>query len=127
MTVCHRGRHLCPLGGHKFTYLAPPTVTKVSPAQGYISGRALVTITGTNLADASLVVFGGAGSGRIVEDTAAQITVYSPETFTAGVVNVEVIDPNGFSAISAADKFTYLAPLSITMATDFGSSRQLRH
>ena len=42
----------------EFTYLGVPTVTGISPAFGPVAGGVTVTITGTNLANATAVKFG---------------------------------------------------------------------
>ena len=96
----------------KFTYLAAPVVTGVGPGQGPLAGGTEVTITGTGLAGATAVKFGGK-TAIVLEDTATQIEVYSPAG-TAGQVNVTVVTAGGTSALSAADKFTYLAPPTVT-------------
>jgi hypothetical protein len=94
-----------------FTYAAAPTVTGISAAAGSTLGGTTLTITGTNLANATAVHFKGTfgnGSGTIVSDTDTQIVVTSPPGF--GTVDVQVDTPAGTSATSAADQFTYVAP-----------------
>src|SRR5580692_4176274 len=54
-----------------------PAVTGVSPDSGSIAGGTTVTITGTGLAHASVVRFGGV-AGTITADSATQISVTSP-------------------------------------------------
>ena len=94
----------------QFTYVAPaaPAVTGVSPNSGPIAGGTSVTITGTGLAGASGVSF-GTTAAAIVSNTATQIVVTSP-AHAAGPVDVRVTNPNGTSAVVAADQFTYVAP-----------------
>jgi eukaryotic-like serine/threonine-protein kinase len=61
-----------------------PAVTGVSPVGGTDMGGTTVTITGTGLAHATLVTFGGV-AGRITSDSDTRITVASPpSTGTAG-------------------------------------------
>jgi len=105
-----------------------PAVTGVSPAGGSTVGGSTVTITGTGLAGATLVRFGGV-DGRIVADSGTGITVISPPsagTVTttaiitesgrqvtgtgAGTVNITVTTPAGTSKITPTDLFTYTAP-----------------
>ena len=83
-----------------------PGVTGVSPASGPASGGATVTITGTGLAGATLVNF-GSNPGTIVSDSGTQIVAVSPAG-AAGTVDVTVVTPDGTSATSAADQFSYL-------------------
>jgi eukaryotic-like serine/threonine-protein kinase len=103
-----------------------PAVTGVSPDSGSTAGGTTVTITGTGLADATVVRFGGV-AGTITADSATRITVTSPpSTSTADVidgsgpqlaadgtgtdtVDVTVTTPAGTSHPTAADHFTYVA------------------
>ena len=89
----------------QFTYVAPPVVTAISPARGPTGGGTPVTITGTGLAGATGVSFGGA-AGTITADSATQITVTSPAVGNTGTVNVTVTTPAG---TANAGQFTYYA------------------
>ena len=91
-------------GAEQFTYVVPPpALTGISPTSGSTGGGTTVTITGTNLAGATSVSFGGA-AGTITADTGTQITVTSPAG-SAGTVNVTVTTPSG---TSNAEQFTYI-------------------
>ena len=96
----------------QFTYGAAPTVTGISPATGSTDGFTQVTITGTGLANAEVVGFGGNGVA-ISSDTDNQIVVTSPPALAAGAVDVTVGTPFGISTTSAADLFTYKLPPQI--------------
>ena len=99
-----------------------PAVTGVSPDSGSIAGGTTVTITGTGLAHAAVVRFGGV-AGTITADSATQITVTSPPStstvdFVSGprlaatgtsTVDVTVTTPAGTSHPTGADRFTYVA------------------
>jgi eukaryotic-like serine/threonine-protein kinase len=112
--------------------LLPPAVTGVSPVSGTTVGGNTVTITGTGLARAAAVRFGGV-RGTIISNSGTRITVTSPpRTVTAamtvttavitggpgrqitgtgaGTVDITVTTPLGTSKTSAADRFTYTAP-----------------
>jgi autotransporter-associated beta strand protein len=103
----------------QYTYLPPPVVTGVSlpsgaPASGAVGGGTPVVITGTALANAVEVGFGGQ-EATITSDSDDEIAVVSPASYqdTAGPVDVTVTTLyGGTSAISEpADLFTYtLAP-----------------
>jgi hypothetical protein len=87
--------------------LAPslPTVTGVSPPSGPAAGGTTVTITGTSFDGATGVSFGST--------PAASFNVVSGTTLTAvappGTGTVDVTVQNaGQSAVSAADKYTYI-------------------
>jgi hypothetical protein len=92
----------------EFTYIPPPAVSNLAPAEGSTAGGTTVKITGTNLAHASAVAF-GAGAAEIKADSATEITVKSP-LHAEGKVNVTVTTPGGTSAIVPADEFTYTPP-----------------
>ena len=112
--------------------VALPVVTGVSPASGGTAGGSTVRITGTGLAGATVVRFGGA-PGTITADSGTQITVTSPPSAStaaggtgggttgsgtraaaagtgAGIVDVTVTTPGGTSQHSAADRYAYTAP-----------------
>ena len=93
----------------EFTYLPQPTVTTVSPTSGPQSGGTSVTISGAGFTAATLVDFGGipASSFTTVDDT--EITATSPPG--TGTVDITVTAPGGTSTTTAADQFTYLAPV----------------
>jgi hypothetical protein len=97
----------------QFTYIAAPTVTGVSPAAGPTSGGASVTITGTNLANATAVRFGTTMVGSFTSDTSTQIVVVSP-VGTAGTVDLTVTTAGGTSTTSSADQFTYVAAPTVS-------------
>ena len=58
-----------------YTYVAPPSITAVSPDSGPTEGGTSVTLTGTNLAGTTDVTFGGVA--------AADVTVVNDSTVTA--------------------------------------------
>jgi hypothetical protein len=83
-----------------------PTVTAISPTHGPLNGGTLVTITGTNFTGATTVGFGSVATTgfTVVSDT--EITATTP------MEDVSVTTPNGSSAASSADQFTYTAFVS---------------
>ena len=89
----------------RFTYVPAPIVTAVSPNTGPAAGGTTVTITGSSFTGASKVLF-GAVQARIITVSGIQITAVSPGG--SGTVDVRVITPGGTSAITAADRFTYV-------------------
>ncbi len=90
----------------EFTYVAAPTVTGVSPSSGGTAGGTQITITGTNLANATEVLLGYYGVTNFVSDTSTQIVLNSPAG-PAGTVDVIVYTPGGASTTSASDLFTF--------------------
>ena len=83
-----------------------PTVSAIGPSSGPTTGGAIVTITGTNLANATAVYF-GTNAATIVSDTVNHIVVTSPAG-SLGQVDVTVATAGGSSATSSADQFTYV-------------------
>jgi PKD repeat protein len=106
-----------------FTVNAPlPTVTSILPTSGPLDGGTAVTITGTNLTDATAVAFGttAATSFSVTDDT--HITAISPLS-SAGVVDVKVTSAGGTSAVIAGDQFTYVPVPTVTLVSpDTGTS-----
>jgi eukaryotic-like serine/threonine-protein kinase len=119
-------------GSASFRPVTLPAVAGVSPASGSTAGGSTVTITGTGLAGATGVRFGGA-AGTITSDSGTRITVTSPpSTGTAaitatsaavtadsgrqitgtgaGTVDITVTTRFGASKTTAADHYTYTAP-----------------
>ena len=104
----------------KFTYVAPPaipTIASISPTSGPVAGGTPVTITGSNFTGATKVLFGAVAASSFTVNSATQITAVSPAAAGSGTVDVTVTTPGGTSAISPADKFTYVAPPAIPIVT----------
>ncbi len=101
--------------GPTYTYIVPPTITKVEPAQGTTAGGTAVKITGTNLTGASSVKFGAAEATGVKVESPSEIVATSPAG--SGPVNVTVTTPGGTSATSPADEYTYIAPPSVESIT----------
>ncbi|MDA8295329.1 MAG: IPT/TIG domain-containing protein [Actinomycetota bacterium] len=106
VTVTTPGGTSASAAGDRFAYAVPaPVVTSISPTSGPTAGGTSVTITGTNLAGATAVVF-GTTAGSITADRATSITATSPAE-SAGTVDVTVTTPGGTSASAAGDRFAY--------------------
>ncbi len=82
-----------------------PTVTQVSPSAGPTAGGTAVTITGTNFAGATAILFGSTPATSYTVTSSTQISATAPAG--AGVVDVTVTTPGGTSATSAADRYGY--------------------
>ena len=96
-----------------YTYQDLPAVTAISPTTGPATGGTVVTITGTNLAGATAVTFGGTAATTYTVQSATTITATSP-AHAAGTVDVLVTTPAGTSANTAADNFTYTGGPTVT-------------
>jgi hypothetical protein len=90
-------------------------VSNVSPATGPVAGKTPVTITGTNMANASAVTFGGV-PGTIVNGSDTQLVATSPVE-AAGTVDILITTPSGTSLANAPnDQYTF-----VTYATTIGA------
>ena len=93
-----------------FTYVAPPTVSTVSPNGGSAAGGTAVTITGTNFAAGATVTFGGIAATNVVVVNGTTITATTPAGAGAVTVTVTVDGESG----SSASGFTYTVPATVS-------------
>lgn len=84
-----------------------PVVSALSTNQGPAAGRTLVIITGAYLTGATSVKFGAEAAEDFEVVSGTKIAATSPDG-AAGIVDVTVTTPNGTSANTAADNFTYV-------------------
>ena len=89
-----------------FTYIAPPTVSSVSPNSGSTAGGTAVTIMGTNFAAGATVMFGSAAATSVAVVNGTTITATTPAG-SAGAVTVTVSNPGPQSG-SLPNGFTYV-------------------
>jgi hypothetical protein len=104
----------------QFTYvqgaIPVPAVANLSPGSGPLAGGTVVTITGTDLANASSVTFNGI-SATIVSTSPTQLVVNSPAFFAPNLVNVVITTPGGVNALTAPARFQYVSPPVATAFT----------
>ena len=101
------GPHDSEVAGSAWIFVTPtPIVTSVSPSEGPRMGGTTVTITGHRLGEATAVDFGTTAASSFTVVSPTEITTVSPPG-AAGTVDVTVTTPNGTSAVSAKDHFTY--------------------
>ncbi len=104
----------------KYTYTTPvmpatpPSVSGINPSSGPQTGGTQITVSGSNLDNASMVSF-GSSAGSIVSDSASQIVVKSPAG--SGTVDVTVTTPGGSSPTNSQDRFSYTAPPAVLSST----------
>jgi alpha-tubulin suppressor-like RCC1 family protein len=107
----------------QFSYVAPPTVTKLKPTKGPVTGGTTVTITGTNLTGATAVKFGSTNATSFTVKTVKSLTsiiaVSPPET--PATVDLTVTTPGGTSAISTKDHFKFV-PTVTGLSPNTGST-----
>ncbi|OPF75582.1 hypothetical protein VT50_0224465 [Streptomyces antioxidans] len=95
--------------GVAYFYVGVPTLTDASPATGPASGGTTVTLTGTNLLNATAVKFGAVDATSFTVVSATQITAVSPPG--SGTVQITVVTPGG---TSNGVPFTYVAAPVLT-------------
>jgi hypothetical protein len=108
VTIVGAGGTSAAVSADRFTYLAAPAVTSLTPTSGPIAGNTVVTITGANFTGATAVSFGGT-NGTGLSASSTSITVTSPP-HAAGLVDVIVTGPGGSSTVVAGDQFTFIPP-----------------
>jgi hypothetical protein len=109
VTVTTAGGPSATSGADQFTFVAPPTVTGVSPNSGPLAGGGWVTVNGTNLATTTKVSIGdNQTSFNVISDES--LSVYIPAGESPETVDISVTTIGGTSARTSADQYTYLAP-----------------
>ena len=104
---------------NSFAYIAPPSITSVTPTSGPLTAGTTITITGTNLTDASRVLIGGIAATNVVVVSSTSITAKTPAN-TAGAKEVSVTTVVG-GPITKTNAFTYIAAPTIRlMSPTFG-------
>jgi hypothetical protein len=91
-----------------------PTLTTISPRSGPAGGQNTVTITGTDLAGATIVNFGAAATPATVIDS-TEVIAPAPAPAGSGPVDVTVTTPFGTTATLPADVYTYAAATTQTV------------
>lgn len=101
-----------------FTYLPPPTIAALNPANGPITGGTSVTITGTNFTGATAVKFGNVAATSFTVNSATKITAVAPAVPQSAEVAVTVTTPNGISMASVASTYTYTSAVPDIVSID---------
>lgn len=84
------------MGAYEYQFSIAPVITSVSPEDLSCEGGTILTITGTNLCDASLVTIGGSSASNLVENSANELLVTVPAG-SGTAVPVQVTTPSGSS------------------------------
>ncbi len=101
-----------------FTYLPPPVVTGLNPANGSTEGGEPVTISGTGFATATEVLFGATPAQSYQVSSDSEILALAPQDTTGGRVPISVVTSCdtantadatscGQSAVTPAGTFTF--------------------
>jgi hypothetical protein len=117
VTVTNAGGTSATSSADQFAFIAPPTITGVSPNSGPLAGGNWVTVSGTNLSTTNKVSVGGTTTGfNVLSNTSLSVYIVPGET--AESVNIAVTTIGGTSARTSADRYTYLAPPLPPTVTD---------
>jgi hypothetical protein len=112
VTVTTPGGSVTSING--YTYVAPPTISSISPNSGSTAGGNTVTIDGTYLQFATSVTFGGTAATIAYNPTTGKLQATTP-AHAAGAVNVTVTTPGG--SVTSTSGYTYVAPPSTLTVT----------
>jgi uncharacterized repeat protein (TIGR02543 family) len=112
VTVQTAGGTSATSAGSKYTYVAAPTVTGLSPSGGSPTGGNGVVITGTGFSNVSAVTFGSNNATSFTVNSSTQITASYPAG--SGTVDVLVTTLGGTSQNVTVDNFTYTSATSVT-------------
>jgi peptidoglycan/xylan/chitin deacetylase (PgdA/CDA1 family) len=93
-----------------------PAVTAISPASGGLAGGTRVTVVGTNFDSVIGVQFGAAAGTSVHVVSATELLVSSPPG-AAGTADIVVRTRHGSSPPTAADRFSWLPPPTVTTVT----------
>ncbi|HEX3509524.1 MAG TPA: IPT/TIG domain-containing protein, partial [Solirubrobacteraceae bacterium] len=95
-------------GAHNLALGPPaPVVSNLTPHSGPPSGGTSVSIVGSDFSGATAVTFGSTSATSFIVNSSTSITATAPAG--SGVVDVEVTSPEGTSAPSSADRFSYVS------------------
>jgi alpha-tubulin suppressor-like RCC1 family protein len=84
------------------------TVSRVEPDEGSPAGGTSVTITGTNLEDATAVTFGSTPASGFTVNSDTSITALTPPSAGRNAIaEVTVTTPKGTSRVTVGDSFIY--------------------
>jgi hypothetical protein len=121
VVVTTAGGRTTPSSSTVYTYVAAPTVTRITPVYAPLGGGSVITITGTNFRAGATVSVGGVAATSVVVASPTRITA-RVRAHAAGTVDVRVSTVGGSSAISAVDRLRYL-PRPVVTAVSPASGR----
>ncbi len=115
------------IGGPTYTYVAPPTVSSISPAFGSSEGGTPVRIKGSGFvegAGATKVEIGGAAASSVDVLSAEELTAVTSKHVLESSLPVVVTDGNGMSTGGATYTYTVpLAPLIVPLGGGGGGGK----
>lgn len=100
-----------PVPGDRYTYLATPTLSAVSPSAGPTGGSTSVALTGTGFTAGMTVTFGGTSASGLVVNSATSASVNAP-AHAAG--SVDVVVSTGGGSVTLPSSYKYVAAPTVT-------------
>ena len=100
------GKEVVSPGAYTYIKLPAPTITKITPNSGLVTGGDIVVIEGTNFSSTTKVKFGDTELPLNKFYSSTKIQVVSPAAQSAGAVDVTVVNADAQSA-SVPGGFTY--------------------
>ena len=98
-----------PVPADQFTYLAPTVTLLVTPS-GSVSGGTRVRISGSGLAGATSVTFGGVPTSSFtVRRHGTMMTAVAPPG-SPRTVTIVIVTPGGTTSTSGHNNYTYVVP-----------------
>ncbi|HEV2963753.1 MAG TPA: IPT/TIG domain-containing protein [Candidatus Angelobacter sp.] len=107
-----------------------PTLSRISPIAGALTGGITVTLTGTGFVQGGAVYFGSTPAATVSYESGTTVRAQLPPSANIGSVSVSVVNPDGSTA-TLAGGFTYIttvlsdraevlgvAPLAVIENTD---------
>jgi hypothetical protein len=118
VTVTTPGGTSATSSADEFTYVAPtvsgtPVVSSLDPTSGPAAGGTTVRIFGAGFSGASAVHFGSTPATSYTVVGAGEIDAVAPAG--SGTVDVTVTGPNGTSASTVADQYTYASGPEVSL------------
>jgi alpha-tubulin suppressor-like RCC1 family protein len=92
---------------------APPKVSSVSASSGPLVGGERISVHGSGFTHVVKVFLGGAQTHSVRVTSSRVLTVVVPQ-HKAGRVDLRVVTTSGESTVVKADRFTYVAPPTVT-------------
>jgi len=89
--------------------IVAPTVTKLTPNTGYLTGGSTVTVDGNNFSSGSRVLFGTVESTSVTYVSSTRLRAVIPPGTALGSVDITVIKTDGTQG-TLTNGFTYVTP-----------------
>lgn len=105
-----------PVGALSFTFGRPPAIRAVTPDVVAAGGGSRVTISGVRMGGATRVLFGHLAGTALRVRSENSVSVVAPHHKPGGV-DVRVVTAFGPSSTSAADRFHFAGPPTITQVS----------